>query len=184
LESSLLYRPDRLFDAFAIIVLLVGVSILAMPTYFYILNGSLEEWMIYRLITGNLLGILFLLLLIGSYLTKRIIRITLLKNQDPGHIQRGITFRFFSSNIPIYLAVILTVFGLFLVKDSLLDRITTGNTDEHWSRYLTMSFLLSSAFLLVLSKIIDFILNLVQDRVKYLRSDLFATYKRTIEKLV
>ena len=182
LESSFLYRPDRILEVLSFIVLIIGVSILVLPTVHYIINGSLEEWMIYRLITGNLLGILFLILLIGAYLSKRIIRITLLKNQQPGSIETGLIYHFFSSNYPIILAIIISFLGIYLIKDSLLDRLTSGNTDEHWSRYITMSFFLSSAFLLLVSKIIDYILNLVQDRVSYLRSDLFYTYKNTSKK--
>ncbi len=184
LESSFLYRPDRIFEVFAFVILVTGVWILILPAFYYIRNGSLEEWMIYRLITGNLLGILFLLFIVGSYLSKRIIRISLLKNQDLSRTEGGIIYRFFSSNYPIYVAGIITIIGIYLIKDSLFDRLTLGNTDEHWSRYLTMSFFVSAAFILILSKIIDFILNLVQDRVKYLRSDLFSTYKNSSGKFI
>ena len=184
LNSSFLYRPDRLFETFALLLLVTGVSILISPAFYYIKNGSLEEWMIYRLITGNLLGILFLLLLVGSFISKRIIRISLLKNQDISGIDGGIIYRFFSSNYPIYVAVIISIIGIYLIKDSLFDKLTLGTTDEHWSRYLTMSFFVSAAFILILSKIVDYILNLVQDRVKYLRSDLFSTYKERPRKLV
>jgi glycosyltransferase involved in cell wall biosynthesis len=179
LESSVLYRPNRILFFCALIVFGIAIALLSTPVAHYLRNSTLEEWMIYRILLGNLLAVIFLLFLAGAYLTERITRITLLKNIEGQTISDvSFIYRFFSSRYPIYLAFVVFFLGIWIVKDSLLERISTGATTEHWSRYLMMSTLVATSFILVFAKLIDYILDQVADRVKYLRSDLFVRYKQ------
>jgi hypothetical protein len=59
--------------------------------------------------------------------------------------------------------------GASLVLTSLLQRLTTGMTYEHWSRYVVMSFCFAVAIILSVTRVIDYVLNLVGSRLEYLK---------------
>jgi hypothetical protein len=48
-------------------------------------------------------------------------------------------------------------------------------TYEHWSRYVVMSFCFAVAIILSITRIIDYVLNLVGSRVEYLKVQRFGT---------
>jgi hypothetical protein len=65
--------------------------------------------------------------------------------------------------------------GTSLVLTSVLNRIETGMTYEHWSRYVVMSFCFAVAIILSVTRIIDYVLSLVGTRVEYLKVQRFGT---------
>jgi hypothetical protein len=65
--------------------------------------------------------------------------------------------------------------GASLVLTSLLQRLTTGMTYEHWSRYVVMSFCFAVAIILSVTRVIDYVLNLVGSRLEYLKMRPFGT---------
>jgi hypothetical protein len=64
--------------------------------------------------------------------------------------------------------------GGSLVLTSLFDRVTTGMTYEHWSRYVVMSFCFAVAIILSVTRVIDYVLNLVDSRLEYLNTEKFG----------
>jgi len=62
----------------------------------------------------------------------------------------------------------LTAIGVALVIPSFLELVRTGATYEHWSRFIAMSFFCSIALILVVTRAIDYVLQLVADRLAYL----------------
>ena len=62
------------------------------------------------------------------------------------------------------------VAGGLLVLPSFFQLVRTGATYEHWSRFIAMSFLFSVAIILVTTRICDHILNLLGDRLDFLRT--------------
>lgn len=50
---------------------------------------------------------------------------------------------------------------------SLLQRLTTGLTYEHWSRYVVMSFCFAVASILSVTRIIDYVLDLIAGRLDH-----------------
>jgi hypothetical protein len=68
-----------------------------------------------------------------------------------------------------------SVVGGLLVVSSLFDRLTTGMTYEHWSRYVVMSFCFAVAIILWVTRAIDYVLTLVGSRLEYLKMQTFGT---------
>jgi hypothetical protein len=169
-NTTLLFRPSRPFGLLGGACLLAAAVLMLSPTLFYLKHGKVLEWMIYRFVVSHLLGFSGCLLLCSGYLCSRLVAISLAVSPPRRSLQRF--FRLFFSS-PLFWAtpIALAACGGILVLPSLLDLLATGKTYEHWSRFIAMSFLLSIAFVLVATKIIDHVLDLVSDRLDYLRPE-------------
>lgn len=64
--------------------------------------------------------------------------------------------------------------GFALVAGSLFELLVTGETHEHGSRFIVMTFLFSTGMILLMTRVIDYVLVLVEERVRY--------WKKTAEK--
>jgi len=60
--------------------------------------------------------------------------------------------------------------GGWLVLPSLLELVRTGATYEHWSRFIAMTFLYAVAVILIVTRAIDYVLGLIEERLAYLKS--------------
>jgi glycosyltransferase involved in cell wall biosynthesis len=168
-EAALLYRPDRPLSILGLGCLAVAAVLMVKPTLYYLANRSVAEWMIYRFVVSHLAGIAACLLFSASYLASRTLEMTLfsdLKGRPvTAIVKRALDSRFF------WLApFLLMVVGGVLVLPSFFELVRTGATYEHWSRFIAMSFLFSVAIILLTTRVCDHILNLLGDRLHFLRS--------------
>jgi len=172
-EAALLYRPSRPLGLAAILLTLFAAALMWAPTIYYVQNRSVAEWMIYRFLVSNLAGIAACLCFCASYLIGRMTSIALV---DETGIHSRLTGWLFQARwfwaVPTGFAAV----GVVLVFSSVLHRLETGLTYEHWSRYVVMSFCLAIAIILSITRLIDYVLGLVEDRLEYTRS-------RTLENL-
>ena len=167
LETAWLYRPNRLLAGAAFVPLLVAVLLMIEPTAFYLDHGRLQEWMIYRFVVSGLLGLSAALLFCAGHLAQRIVEITLVIDPE-GRSPGGPLGRILLTRWFWVVPAALVVLGGALVVSALVDLIQTGHTDEHWSRFLVMSFLYSLAAALVATRLVDAFLDRVSDRLRYL----------------
>jgi asparagine N-glycosylation enzyme membrane subunit Stt3 len=63
----------------------------------------------------------------------------------------------------------LVIVGGALVLPSFIDLVRTGQTNLHWSRFITMSFLYEVAAVLTVTRFLDRFLDLAAERLSYLR---------------
>ncbi len=171
LEAAFLYRPSRPLGLLAIIFFVLAATLMSSPILYYVRNRSVAEWMIYRFLISDLLGIASCLCLCASYLTGRMTSIAL--TDESGLLRSRLSTWLFQTRwfwaVPLGFSLI----GGSLVIHSLLHRLETGMTYEHWSRYVVMSFCFAVAIILSVTRIIDYVLNLVGDRLEYLRIQRF-----------
>jgi hypothetical protein len=167
LEAAFLYRPSRPLGLMALTFAALAAVFMWSPTLYYLRNRSVAEWMIYRFLLSDLAGITACLCLSASYLTGRMTSIAL--TEESGILRSRLTSWLFETRwfwtVPIGFVVV----GGSLVLSSLVERLTTGMTYEHWSRYVVMSFCFAVAIILSVTRVVDYVLNLVSDRVEYLR---------------
>jgi hypothetical protein len=169
LEAAFLYRPERPLSLMGLACLLAAIGLMLNPTLYYLANHSVAEWMIYRFVVSHLAGICACLLFSASYVTARIVGLTL----HNGSRQRSITSvvkSILQSRYFWLLPVLLMAAGGALVLPSFLQLVRTGATYEHWSRFIAMSFLFSVAIILVTTRACDYILNLLEERLEFLRN--------------
>ncbi|MBF0127706.1 MAG: glycosyltransferase family 2 protein [Magnetococcales bacterium] len=162
LKTALLYRPSALLTLAGLVCFFAATLWMLGPILHYATRFSLEEWMIYRFITGHLLGGAATLFFCMGYLATRIVALTL--GASVNHWLRDFFGHPWFWGLPVGLMA--TFFPL--LYPSLLQYLTTGQVFEHWSRFIAASFLVTTALILAVTKILDHILNLVTERVHYL----------------
>ena len=168
LEGAFLYRPARPLAMAGALCLAVATGLMLMPVGYYLRHHAVTEWMIYRFVVSHLVGMSAALLLCASYLTNRVVQIAL--SEETGQHDEGAARRFFNSGWFWLAPAALTAIGVTLVIPSFLELVRTGATYEHWSRFIAMSFFCSVALTLVVTRAIDYVLQLVADRLTYLHA--------------
>jgi hypothetical protein len=144
------------------------------PAFYYLSHHAVAEWMIYRFIVSNLAAVAAFLLFSASYVTARIVAMTL-QNGAPRRSLMSVTRGFLHAGYFWTIPVLLMLAGGVLVLPSFLQLVRTGATYEHWSRFIAMSFLFSLAIILMTTRACDYILDLLESRLDFLR-------RRTIER--
>lgn len=167
LKMIFLYQPFKILSFISVTGFLLCFVLMFSPINFYLHHKSVEEWMIYRFIVCDMLSIISWLLLSASYITKKIILITLSQGNDENTFS---IYRIFKPHIAGWIIVIALFIGSALVYRSFVQRITTGFTYEHWSRFIAMSFFYATSFIFIATLIIDYVLNLINERLRYFQS--------------
>jgi len=167
LETAFLYRPSRPLGLLAIAFAGLAAIFMSSPSLYYLRNRSVAEWMIYRFLLSDLAGITACLCLSASYLTGRMTSIAL--TEESGVLRSRLSLWLFRTRWFWTVPIGFVVLGGSLILSSLVERLTTGMTYEHWSRYVVMSFCFAVAIILSVTRIIDYVLDLVSDRVEYLK---------------
>jgi glycosyltransferase involved in cell wall biosynthesis len=168
-EAAFLYRPERPLSLLGLACLLVAVALMFNPTLYYLAHHSVAEWMIYRFVVSHLAGICACLLFSASYVTARIVGITL-QNGAGRRSLTAVAQATLQSRYFWLLPLLLMISGGLLVLPSLVQLARTGATYEHWSRFIAMSFLFSVAIILLTTRACDYILDLLEDRLEFLRA--------------
>lgn len=167
LENIFLYVPFRIYNIAAAFFLLFAFSIMLNPILFYVPHHYLEDWMIYRFLVADVTGIIGILLLSMSSISRNVVYSTL---QAKKVRKKTPVFYMFEHPFAIFLSLFFFFIGTLLVFNSVWHRILTGVTDEHWSRYITMIFFYITGTIIGLTFIANRILSLVRERVSYLNS--------------
>ncbi len=168
LKTALLYRPARPLGLIATGLLLLAIAMLAHPFFFYLKNARLEEWMIYRFLVGELFSTVAVLIWCVAYLGGKAADISL-SDQPENDKYHGLLGWVFSSRWFWAAPACCALLGGALVFDAATGFVVNGAVTEHWSRFVGMMFCLSAAAILVVTKVVDYCLNLLADRLNFLR---------------
>jgi glycosyltransferase involved in cell wall biosynthesis len=167
-DAAFLYRPSRPLALFGIGAVAVASVLMVSPALFYLQNHRVEEWMIYRFIVSHLLASSGLLAVCAAHVSRKVVGVAVLPDRGDRPVHTLLS-RLFAS-VWFWLAPLaLAALGVALVVPSLLELAQTGATYEHWSRFIAMSFFLSSAFTLVVARVMDHSVNLIAGKLDYAR---------------
>ncbi len=175
LETSFVYRPARPLAILGVLFLAIACALMAMPIAYYLRHHAVQEWMIYRFVVSHLIGTIAFLLFSASYSCARAVQIALPESGQLGSRIQAIA-RFVRSPTFWLVPLGFMVIGGLLVLPSFLELMRTGATYEHWSRFIAMSFFWSLAFILIVTRFVDYVLILLEVQVTHLRNHACATH--------
>jgi hypothetical protein len=149
----------------------VAGLMMVLPTLHYIRTRTVAEWMIYRFIVSEILGLVSVMLFCAAHLSRKMVWISLRAGapltpaQRPAFLEGLVFGRLFWAWPPV-------LFGLaaYLVVSSFVEFVRTGHVFEHWSRFVVMSFFFVSACALIITRLVDTVLGLLESHLSYLRS--------------
>jgi glycosyltransferase involved in cell wall biosynthesis len=158
LEAAFLYRPSRPLAIVGLIAFAVATAWMMRPILYYVEHHRVQEWMIYRFLVSNVLGTIAALLLCASYLTAKIVRIA--RPAGAGWPD-AVRSRLLTSRLFWLIPGVCFLAGGALVLASFLELVRTGETYEHWSRFVAMSFFWSIGFIFAVTWLMDYVLDLL-----------------------
>ncbi len=164
LKTALVYRPSRVLGLAGVVCALLALLLMLTPALNYLQHRMVEEWMIYRFIVAQLLGVSAVTLFCFGYLGT-LISAQLIGNAPP----RGISSQLFRSRLLYPVIIGLLVLGIVVIRGSFVDFLATGHVFDHWSRFVVSSFFIICAVILSVAGLLVFILGLVAERWRYLQ---------------
>lgn len=168
LTAALLYRPSRPLR-------MLGYVFLASAAFWVIRLAwqlghlrSWQEWMIYHFVVVQLSGVASALLFAAGHLGDKAVRVMLgTTPARESRLGRLLAHRWF------WLAPsLLIVAGTIAIVPAAIDYVRTGHVEpatHHWSRFFAMSFAYSLALILAATRLVDITLDLLIERLAYLR---------------
>lgn len=165
-EAAFLYRPQRILKLLGFICFVIASLLMIYPTIHYLIAGKVEEWMIYRFVVSNLLGTSACLLFCAGYFCEKIVDIVLFPQSEIA--PKGLVGALIASSFFWVVPLLLFIIGGLIILPSFKELITYGATYEHWSRFIAMAFLYSIAIILSGTRMVNYFLDIVNRRLKYL----------------
>ncbi len=158
-EAAFLYRPSRPLAIIGLVAFAVASAWMLHPILYYVEHRRVQEWMIYRFLVSQVLGTIAALMLGASYLTAKIVKIT----RPVGEARS----RLLTSRLFWLIPGVCFLAGGALVLASFLELLRTGETYEHWSRFVAMSFFWSIGSIFAVTRIMDYVLDLLAAQLAY-----------------
>jgi hypothetical protein len=157
-DAAMLYRPSRIFGLAAAAAVLVGLFWGSFPLEFYMRNGRLEEWMIYRLLLCGFLITFAFTLISAGVLADRIL--TLVYRRRHQTFFSELLDRLLTPSRLWLTAIALAVVATALVWPGLVEYGQTGHVTLHWSRAVTAVFLLQLAVFSIVNAVLQKVIAL------------------------
>lgn len=172
-QTALLYHPARLMGILGIAFLLLAIGLMFAPIVYYGLTHTVQEWMLYRFILGHLAAVASFLLFSAAYLARRIVQIVIEKRTTyPPHDRVEKVMR-----SPAYWIgpLLLILAGSALVGSNLIAHAQSHAAYEHWSRFISMSFFLLVALILIVTRWLAYFLDLIAAQLDHLKLQALST---------
>lgn len=168
LSAAFLYRPSRPLR-------LIGLAFVASAVFWALRLAwqlsrfhTWEQWMIYHFVVVQLSATAAILLFAAGHLGDKAVDAMLSgRPRAQNMMGRLLAHRWFWL-LPLALIAV----GTIAIGPATLDYARTGHIDpssHHWSRFFTMAFAYSAAFILATTRLVDITLDLLIERVAYLR---------------
>src|SRR5437588_2744224 len=134
-DAVLFHYPSRLFTlGFGFCTLLL-IILAVSPLEFYLQNGMVEEWMIYRFVACLLLGTVGFILLCTAVIADELFFLTNRRRRWRS-FRNQLLHRVFSKKALLGCSVLAIVLGVGLVWPGILQYLATGHVTLHWSRVI------------------------------------------------
>jgi glycosyltransferase involved in cell wall biosynthesis len=163
LDAALMLRPARVFSLFAVPLLLLVLLYSMYPLEFYLQQGRLEEWMLYRFLVLMVLGQMLLMFLTASLICERMLGLISPRRRITGffwHLLETVC----QPQVLRAVGVLLLLGATVLNYKTIIQYLTTGQIHEHWSRVLIGGFCVSAAVHLFVTSVILYAEDLLREK--------------------
>jgi glycosyltransferase involved in cell wall biosynthesis len=133
-------RVSRLSGPPIVLLAAAAAALIAHPSVFYLRNGHLEEWMLYRVALALTLSTIALVALCATIVSEHVSALTHLRYDRFSPGTRGL-WRYENLRALGVLAVALGAAAAALNLEGLRQLLTTGRVTLHWSRVMLGGFL-------------------------------------------
>jgi hypothetical protein len=159
-RAAAIYRPARPLLLFAALFGLGALLLGSGPLLHWLRHGSLEEWMIYRVLAALLLGMGAALFASSAVVADQIASIAHGRPATRSGVT-GLLARLFGRRAAVAAATLLMVTAFAVSAPGIVEYVTTAHVHMHWSRVMLSSLLtvlaLTIATTLFLTETIDLI---------------------------
>jgi hypothetical protein len=159
-RAAAIYRPARPLLLFAALFGLGALLLGSGPSLHWLRHGSLEEWMIYRVLAALLLGMGAVLFASSAVVADQIASIAHGRPAERSGVT-GLLARLFGRRMALAAAALLLVAAFAVSAPGIVEYVTTAHVHMHWSRVMLSSLLtilaLTIATTLFLTETIDLI---------------------------
>jgi len=170
IEAALLYRPSRPLGFLGAVFILAAFLLILPSTLFYLEHRRVLEWMIYRFVVADLATYSGVLLLSASYLSRRIVQMVLQLPREDFLFHRVVAAYLRGPWVWAVTGVCVST-AAALVAPSFVELVKTGATYEHWSRFVAASVLVGVSLTMLVTRVLDFTLDLLEARLAFLRNE-------------
>jgi glycosyltransferase involved in cell wall biosynthesis len=172
LDGVLCYRPERLFLMAFVLCLLIATLLGLLPVEYYLSNRSLQEWMIYRLVTCLFLGLIGFMLLAATSLAYHMADLGP-KRRDGAAFWPSLAAQLFEGKALAFFIAAVTVVSIGLLWPGIIEFVTTAHVSLHWSRLIVGTF----GLLVVVQALITHVLLRVLSLWRYQRAEADLRYR-------
>jgi glycosyltransferase involved in cell wall biosynthesis len=166
LDGVLCYRPERLFLMAFIVCFVIATLLGLMPVEYYLSNRSLQEWMIYRLVTCLFLGSIGVMFLSATALAYHMADLGPRRRDGAAFWPSVVAQLFEGKALAVFIAAA-TVTSLSLLWPGIVEFVSTAHVSLHWSRLIVGTF----GLLLVAQSLITNVLIRVLSLWRYQRAE-------------
>jgi glycosyltransferase involved in cell wall biosynthesis len=161
IRAAAAFRPARLLllaaGALGLLGLLVGTG----PVVFYARHLRLEEWMIYRVLLGSLLGTAAACVACTAAVAERISSIAFARPLAERGVTGTLTRFLRSTRTAGWAALTLLALAIIATLPGLEQFAATGRVDMHWSRAVLASLLVTVGTMLLTSTLLLGLMDLI-----------------------
>jgi hypothetical protein len=162
-QTALCYRPGRLLRLLGFVLGLSSLAVGMGPLWFWLTEGRVEEWMVYRVLLASLLATGFALTACATVVADRISALAY-DRIDAEATGAGFGRRLFARRLRSTGIIALLALGVLVAWPGIVQFATTGHTDMHWSRAVLAALLIMLAGVVLMTSFLLSMLELIQDR--------------------
>jgi hypothetical protein len=160
LRAAVTYRPAR---PLLFIAALLGVGVLVVgsgPGLHWLRETRLDEWEIYRILLASLLATVSAILVCTAIVSDRIAATA--HGREPAEAGfTGLVARLFTPRMRLVGGTALLLTAVFVVWPGIVEFVTTGAVEMHWSRAMLASLLVVIAAILGVTTFLLNMMNLI-----------------------
>jgi glycosyltransferase involved in cell wall biosynthesis len=169
MRAAVAYRPSRPLLLAAALLGLVTLAVAFQPVAYWLVQGELREFMIYRVMLASLLGTLSAIVVCSAAVSERIAalvhRRAIASTGVTGRLERMLTRRTRRWSIAALL-----VAAAATSWPGMVQYLSTGHVEMHWSRAMLSSLLAVVAVMLAITSFLIHMLELIAAQREDLRS--------------